>query len=346
MTAVVAAVIASLWAVAGFASFTLRAEWSDTLSAAAASASPAVAQVLMLLAPLMVVTVAAIAWYATRRALRPVKRVRIRAAQLMVADPSGRVEVPETGGEIAALAEVVNGTLARAQRAGDAQRRLVADAAHELRSPLAVLQAGLDVALAYPDRTDWRRTVVTAAEQVGRLTALTDDLLLMAQLDAGRGTPVPPSPVDVPATLIRLAGEAEVVGRDVRVSVLDPVPLLVLIDRTAFERIVRNLLDNAVRHAAAVVEVRAATGTRRLRVSVADDGPGIPGADQDRIFERFTRLGDARDRHRGGTGLGLAIARELAHRLGGTLVVAGSEASGATFTLDLPADALDESPGT
>ncbi|MFI5937945.1 sensor histidine kinase [Actinoplanes sp. NPDC051494] len=342
MAAVIAAVIAYLWAVAGFGSFRLRGDLADGLSDVTASAVPVVAQFLMALAPLAVVTVALVAWYATRRALRPVKRIRIRAAHLVSADPGGRVEVPNTGGEIAALAEVVNGTLARAQRAGDAQRRLVADAAHELRSPLAVLHAGLEVALAYPDRADWRQTVVTAAEQADRLTALTDDLLLMAQLDAGRGTPVPPSPVDVPTTLIRLATEAQIARRHVRVSVLDPEPLLVLIDRTSFERIARNLLDNAVRHAATVVEVRVGIGAGRLRISIADDGPGIPEADRERVFERFTRLGDARERHRGGTGLGLAIARELAHRLDGTLTVEDGRAPGATMSIDLPADVLDE----
>ncbi|MFI5934214.1 sensor histidine kinase [Actinoplanes sp. NPDC051494] len=315
------------------------------LAAPEQDASLAVAaldRVLIPAVPAVVVLSALVAWYATRRALRPVEVIRARTAQVTASNPGDRVTVPRAHDEIAALAVTINDTLARLQQAGEAQRRLVGDAAHELRSPLAVLQAGLDVALTYPDDADWPATVATAARQARRLTALADDLLVMARLDAGAAPGAAASAVDVPATVARVAGESAVLRDDVRVEHPDGRPLLVLLASASFERVLRNLLDNAVRHAAERVVIRVDSPAARLRISVSDDGPGIPAADRDRVFERFTRLDHARGRDDGGTGLGLAIARELARRLGGDLVLTDHPGPGATFVLDIPAEDLDE----
>ncbi|GAA3345664.1 HAMP domain-containing sensor histidine kinase [Amorphoplanes nipponensis] len=294
-------------------------------------------RVLLPAVPLAVAMVALTAWLATRRALRPVEAIRIRTAEVTATRLADRVTVPDTGDEIAALAVTINAMLARLERADAAQRRMVADAAHELRSPLAILRAGLEVAQAYPDRTDWPAAAATAVAQAQRLTALADDLLLLARLDAGTARPEPATDVDVVAVLARVADEI-VTPAGVVVSCPDSAPVRVRLTRLRLERILRNLLDNAVRHAAHRVEVRleaAAAGPARvrLRIEVRDDGPGIPYADRDRIFDRFTRLDAARDRHAGGTGLGLSLARELAARLDGTIEVVDEPPPGAAFVL-------------
>jgi signal transduction histidine kinase len=307
---------------------------------AADRAVATVDRVLLPAVPLAVALVALIAWVATRRALRPVESIRARTAEVTATRLADRVRVPATGDEIAALAVTINAMLDRLQRADEAQRRMVADAAHELRSPLAILRAGLEVAQAYPDRTDWPAAAATAVAQAQRLTGLADDLLVLARLDAGTAPPEPETDVDVAAVLARTAGET--VTRDgIVVTCRAEGPVPVRLARRAFERILRNLLDNAVRHAAHRVEVLldvapAGEARVRLRVEVRDDGPGIPPADRDRIFDRFTRLDTARDRHAGGTGLGLSLARELAARLGGTLEVADEPPPGAAFVLTMP----------
>ncbi|WIM95189.1 HAMP domain-containing sensor histidine kinase [Actinoplanes oblitus] len=308
---------------------------------AAGRATATVEWILLAAIPPAVGLVALNAWLATRRALRPVEAIRARTAAVTASSLADRVTVPPTGDEIAALAVTINAMLDRLQRADEAQRRMVSDAAHELRSPLAILRAGLEVAQAYPDRTDWPATAATAVAQAQRLTGLADDLLLLARLDADTAPAHPETDVDVVAVLTRMA--AETLTRDgLTTTCREHPPIRVRLARSPFERIVRNLLDNAVRHAGKRVEIRvdaspAGPGHVRLRVEVADDGPGIPPADRERIFDRFTRLDAARDRHAGGTGLGLSLARELAVRLGGTLEVADRPVPGATFVLTLTA---------
>ncbi|MEU8663310.1 sensor histidine kinase [Actinoplanes philippinensis] len=298
---------------------------------------------LLLAVPLAVALVALVAWLATRRALRPVEAIRARTAEVTASRLSDRVAVPATGDEIAALAVTINAMLERLERADRAQRRMVSDAAHELRSPLASLRAGLEVALAYPERTDWPATAASAVAQAQRLTALADDLLLLARLDAGTARAQPETEVELVALLTRIA--AETVTRDgVTVTCREHPPVRVRLGRSAVERIMRNLLDNAVRHAGGRVEIGvgvspADSGRVRLRVEVEDDGPGIAPADRERIFDRFTRLDAARDRDAGGTGLGLSLARELAAQLGGTLRVADRPLPGTTLVLTMTAAA-------
>ncbi|MFC1437171.1 HAMP domain-containing sensor histidine kinase [Streptacidiphilus sp. N1-10] len=301
----------------------------DTAAAADRVLIPAV--------PLGVLLVAAVAYLATRRALRPVEAIRARTAAVSANDPRERVEVPDTGDEIAALAVTINSTLQRLDEAAGTQRRFIADAAHELRSPLTVLLADLDVALAYPDRADWPAATAGAARQARRLQALTEDLLLLARLDAG----APPTPTDfdladLAASLVRGYTSAARAGAPrLTCSAAGPVP--VLADPRQMERLLRNLLDNALRYAASRVEVTVRPGQEpgQAVLEVADDGPGIAAADRDRVFDRFTRLADARDRDSGGTGLGLAIARDLAHSQHGRLELAPGDGPGARFVLYL-----------
>ncbi|MEU4657273.1 HAMP domain-containing sensor histidine kinase [Streptomyces sp. NPDC023723] len=278
--------------------------------------------------------IAAAAYFAVRVALRPVEAIRVLTASVTAGDPRERVTVPATGHEITALATTINTTLQRLDNAAAQQRRFVADAAHELRSPLTTLLASLEVALAYPDRTDWPAAATTAARQTRRLQALAEDLLLLARLDT-RTPAAGPGTVDLTALAARLAEQYPLTGRPLALTCDSTAPAPVHGDPDGYERLLRNLVDNAVRHAAHRVQITVRAEDGWVVLTVHDDGPGVPAEDAERVFERFVRLDDARSRDHGGTGLGLAIARDLAHRHQGTLTLA-PRTLGACFRLRVP----------
>jgi signal transduction histidine kinase len=281
--------------------------------------------------PAAVLFVAAVAWWAAGRALRPVERMRAELARITAADMSSRVPEPRTGDEIARLAVTMNATLDRLADAAERQRRFVADAAHELRSPLAGLRNTVEVAAAHGGAVD-PQVLRTSTE---RLQRLTEDLLMLARLE--RTAPATGRPVDVAAIAEELVGERRYrVPPDERFIVVAPEPAAVVGREEELARLLSNILDNASRYARKSVVVTVTKPEPGVvRVEVRDDGPGIPAADRERIFERFARVGEARDRGHGGAGLGLAIARDIAVRHGGRLEVADS-AGGACFVAELP----------
>ncbi|MGV4889935.1 sensor histidine kinase [Streptomyces viridosporus] len=287
------------------------------------------------------VLIAAAAYFTVRIALRPVEAIRALTASVTASDPRERVTVPATGHEITALATTINTTLQRLDDAAARQRRFVADAAHELRSPLTTLLASLEVALAYPERTDWPATATTAARQTRRLHSLAEDLLLLARLDT-RAPAADPETVDLTALASRLAEQYPLTERPLTLTCDSTAPAYARGNPDAYERLLRNLIDNAARHAAHRIQITVRNQDAWVVLTVHDDGPGVPTEDAERIFERFVRLDDARSRDRGGTGLGLAIARDLAHRHRGTLTLA-PRTLGACFELRVPrASAPDE----
>jgi signal transduction histidine kinase len=261
--------------------------------------------------PVLTVLFAAAIWVALGRALRPVERLRSAAAQVARAGGPGSLPEPGTDDEIGALARTLNEMLDRLEVAAGRQRAFVADAAHELRTPLAALGATLDVAREHPDAYARDELVADLAAETRRMQVLVDDLLLLARLGS---RPVPGTPVDL-AAVAREAAALAAAGRDpdrvVAVEVHGAGTARG--DAAALGRVVRNLVDNALRHAAGAVQVEVADGS----VVVVDDGPGIAAHDRERVFERFVRLDDARARPGGGSGLGLAIAREVAREHGG-----------------------------
>ncbi len=276
--------------------------------------------------PLLLLASTAGVWLTVGRTLRPVEQLRAGADAVTAADPSRRLPVPAAEDEVRRLAETLNGMLDRLEAGGARQRAFVADAAHELRSPLAALRTVLEVALVHPDPDGPEPTLRIALEEVLRMARLVDDLLLLARLDAG--VPRPVQEVDL-AEVVR-----EVVPPGV---VLDLVPAHVTGDRDALGRVVRNLVDNALRHASRTVAVTV-TGGDPVDLVVDDDGLGIPDQDRERVFDRFTRLDSPRTRDAGGTGLGLAIVRELVAAAGGTVTAEQSPAGGARLRVRLPAD--------
>ncbi|WP_344490862.1 sensor histidine kinase [Nonomuraea monospora] len=281
--------------------------------------------------PLVLVLIAILTWAVVSHALRPVGRVRAELAEITGQDLSRRVSVPPTGDEIADLAETTNDTLDRLERSAETQRRFVADASHELRSPISALRAQLEVAHDYPDETDWPATGARALAAADRLTGIIDELLMLAKLDAGALTPR--RVVD----LCRVAEEQIRRREGGRVPIfLDAcAPAPVLGSPVQLDRLLTNLLDNATRHTASRIDVEVAVRGDRVVVTVTDDGDGIAPEDRERVFERFTRLEDARAKDKGGSGLGLPLSREIATAHGGTLTVA-EHTPGARFVAVLP----------
>ncbi|CAA9309875.1 MAG: probable two-component sensor kinase, partial [uncultured Frankineae bacterium] len=279
--------------------------------------------------PLLLLASTAGVWLTVGRTLRPVEQLRAGAEAVTAADPSRRLPVPAAEDEVRRLAETLNGMLDRLEAGGARQRAFVADAAHELRSPLAALRTVLEVALVHPDPEGPEPTLRTASEEVLRMARLVDDLLLLARLDAGAS----PARGAGRAQRVDLAEVVRELVPDGVVLHLSPAP--VVADPDALVRVVRNLVDNAVRHAASTVTVTVSAG-EHVELLVDDDGPGIPEQERSRVFDRFHRLDSPRTRDAGGTGLGLAIVRELVAVAGGTVGVEESPAGGARLRVQLP----------
>ena len=264
--------------------------------------------------PLLLLALGAVGWRVVGAALRPVEELRAGAESITGRHAEDRLPVPETRDEINRLARTLNDMLDRLAAGRGRQRAFVADAAHELRSPLTNMRTELEVAKHLPDSTDWSALTDDLLADIDRLTRLVNDLLLLARADAA-------APVDR-AEPVELGVLLREVAERHRAA---PVPVEVAVDGSqwtmadpdAVRRAVDNLVDNAVRHARSRVRLGLSDGV----LTVVDDGPGIPEADRERVFDRFTRLDDARTRDGGGAGLGLAIVRELVRRQGGTVVL-------------------------
>jgi signal transduction histidine kinase len=288
----------------------------------------------------LLAALAAVAWRLVGATLRPVEALRAGAEKITGAGSNDTLPVPRSADEIRRLADTLNGMLDRLESSRRRQRAFVADAAHELRSPLASLRTQLDVAIVTGTEPD---TADLLAE-VDRLTELVDDLLLLARADDA----APPA-----REVVDLADLAQqVVARyaDARVPVtfvgMGTGVVSVEANPTALARVLANVVDNAVRYASTGVAVSigsAADGGAVL--GVTDDGPGIPAADRARVFERFTRLHDARDRNTGGSGLGLAIVGELVRQQGGSVTLddnsPGGDPPGLRVEVHLPSHRLD-----
>jgi signal transduction histidine kinase len=300
------------------------------LAAARDAVGTAVRAMLAGLPPLLAV-VAGVTWLVTRRALRPVEAVRAELAEITSSgDLARRVPVPEARDEIAGLAATTNATLAALEESVARQRGFVADASHELRSPIASLRTQLEVAAAHPELLD----VGGLVEDVLRLQRLAADLLLLARIDAGDRPPARPVAL---GGLVREELERRAAGDRITVQASIEADPRVMGVTGRLSRVVGNLLDNAQRHARSAVRLSVGEEAGTAVVRVADDGPGVPPADHERIFERFVRLDDARSRDEGGAGLGLAIARDLVLAHGGDLAVREAPGGGALFEVRLPA---------
>lgn len=264
-----------------------------------------------------------VAWLLVGRALRPVERIRSQVAAISGGDLRERVDEPPTDDEIGRLARTMNDMLARIQSAADRQAQFVSDASHELRSPLAALLTELEVARRRPSTADWPAVAAAAIDDGTRLQRIVEDLLLLARSDEDHLMPRPQA-VDLDELALAEGERVRSRGR-VAVDLHDVSAVRITGDPDLLRRLVRNLVENAERHAATTVRIGVAARGRWATVVVADDGPGIPVDKREWVFERFARLDDGRGRRSGGTGLGLAIAGEIARAHHGSVRIADSD---------------------
>lgn len=292
-----------------------------------------VRRVLLLILPPLLALLAVASWVLVGRALRPVEAIRAEVADISGRALDRRVPVPPRRDEIGRLASTMNQMLDRLQAASERQRKFVADASHELQSPIAALRTQLEVAIAQPATTDWAATSSDLLAESRHMERLVRDLLFLARSD-GEESVRRIEPVDLDDIVLeeatRLRSTAQV---GVDASGVSAAPLSG--NRDELTRLVRNLLENAEHHAESRVHIRLSAEGREIILMVEDDGPGVPPAERERIFQRFTRLDEARSRHNGGTGLGLAIVKEIAERHGGTVCVDNAD-PGARFAVRLP----------
>jgi signal transduction histidine kinase len=289
----------------------------------------AVGHALLVVYPVLLVSLTALAWWVVGRALSPVEHLR-QGAEEISASRVGRLPVPDGDDEVYRLAVTLNRMLDRLEAARARQRVFVADAAHELRSPIASLRTQLDVATHLGEPP----AVADLSAEVDRLGRLVDDLLLLARADEADPSLRRRQPVELSGLLDEVA--AGWAGARVPVTVTDQCPQWTMGDAVALRRVVDNLVANAVRHASGAVTLAVRRTADRVVLTVTDDGPGIPAPDRARVFDRFTRLDDARTRDAGGAGLGLAIVKELIRLHGGTVTL-GDAAPGLRVAVALPA---------
>ncbi len=281
--------------------------------------------------PALTIAVGLLAYLILGRALRPVHSIIQRTRCISDANLSDRVPVPNRRDEIAELATTMNDMLGRLDDAQRRQQRFVADASHELRSPIAASATQLEVALAHPEHADWTTTAATVLNEQKHLGDLVDDLLTLSRLE--EQGPGPTTHVDLSALV---ADELERPHRS-DVTAVSSGPVVVDGNRPHLARAIRNLVQNADRHARRQVTVETTTHDGRALVHVDDDGPGIPPDQRLRIFERFARLDEPRHRTDGGAGLGLAIVERVARLHDGSVRCTDAPTGGARLTIELPA---------
>jgi len=293
------------------------------------------ARSLSVVVPIVALLLAALIWWLVGRTLRPVEAIRAEVADIGGSGLHRRVPVPPGDDEIARLALTMNTMLERVDDAAQRQARFVADASHELRSPLTRIRSELEVDLASAEDADLGATHRSILQETLGLQRLLEDLLQLARTDAGAPPAASWSRVDLDDIVLGLARRLRA-DRGVAVDIAGVEAVQVIGREAQLARAVGNLADNAARHAARMVTLTLVERDHMAVLSVGDDGPGIPPEDRERMFERFTRLDDARTATTGGAGLGLAITRDIVERHGGTVTVDSDHHPGARFVVTLP----------
>jgi signal transduction histidine kinase len=284
-------------------------------------------------APIIIAVVAAATYWLVRRSLKSVDAIRNRVAEISTSDLAERVPVPTSRDEIAALAVTMNEMLSRIEAGHRAQQRFLGDASHELRSPLATIISGLEAAEVHPELLDAELAINTLLPEAQRMRTLIEDLLLLARADE--------QSLGLRKEQVLLGDLAEVEAnrapRDAGCLIHAEISAARFVgDPVAVSRVIRNLVDNAVRHAKSRVDIQVGSQGGSAVVTVSDDGPGIAETERARVFERFVRLDSDRARSGGGTGLGLAIVAEVVAAHGGTVTIDERPGGGTKMTVALP----------
>lgn len=286
--------------------------------------------------PLVVLAVALVAWFLAGRALRPVEAMRLEVENISATTLQRRVREPRSHDEVARLARTMNSMLGRLQSSRDHERQFLSDASHELRSPLASMRAQLETGSSMAGSSVAESMVAESMvegvkAEAARLAHIVDDLMDLAKADEA---PPATSQTDLDEVVLEevsaIAPTSAITIDTTNVSAARLVG-----DRQALSRLVRNLVDNATRHAATGVDVSLTNVDGVVTLTVDDDGDGVAEDDRERIFERFTRTDSSRSRDTGGVGLGLAVVRATAQRHGGDVRCEESPSGGARFTVTL-----------
>jgi signal transduction histidine kinase len=294
----------------------------------------ATATALAVAIPLLLACVGVTSWRLVGRSLRPVEAIRAQVEWITPDQLDRRVAEPPARDELGRLARTMNTMLDRLQRSHERQRRFVSDASHELRSPLAAIRTRVEVGLAHPDRTDWVALARAVHREGDRLDRLVDELLRLASASTAGAGHTAVAVVDLDEVVLDEVEALRARGAvDVDLAALSPVRLRGRPEQLRL--IVRNLLDNAERHAAARVAIGLAARGDAAELVVSNDGDPVPAAERERVFDPFHRLQPARDRASGGTGLGLAIVRDAVTAHGGRVWFADC-ADGAEAHVRLP----------
>ena len=276
-------------------------------------------------------------WVVGRQTLRPLTDMAMQATSITERDPSARLNAPNRNDELGRFAAAFNGLLDRLAAALHAQRQFMADASHELRTPVSVVRTTAQVTLARETRSedDYRESLTIVAEQSARLARLVDAMFLLSRAEA-QGIPLNREPLYLDDLVAECARALRVFAneRGIDVQTCGDAEVTLLGDNMLLRQMVGNLLENAIRHAKSGGTVGATVRRTDSAVTlrVTDDGVGIPPHEQERIFQRFVRL-DSRSH---GAGLGLPIARWIAEAHGGSLVLESSDARGSCFSVSLP----------
>jgi len=278
--------------------------------------------------PVLVALAAGLTFLATGRALQPVDAMTRRVEAITSARSGDRVPEPDTGDEINQLAVTMNGMLDRLETSAQSQRQFVSDVSHELRTPAAVIRAEIEAGLAEADN-DWPKTAESVLGEQVRLSGLVDDLLLLARMDEGGEA----HRVDI--DLDALVQDEAKRGWAHLVDVQAVEPVRIRGEERQVSRLVQNLVANANRHAVSSVEITLQNNGDQAVLLVDDDGVGVPANERERVFARFARLDESRERDGGGSGLGLAIVRQVAEAHGGSATITNSPLGGARVEVRL-----------
>jgi heavy metal sensor kinase len=299
-------------------------------------------EILAYVIPIALVLAGAGGWFLARQSLAPVASMADRARRIGVDDLSGRLPVANPRDELGRLGETFNDLLNRLEASLVQQRQFMADASHELRTPVATSRTAAAVALQQPhrDEQEYRRTLALIEQQTARLSRIVDDMFTLARADAG-SYPVRQVPMYLDEIIDEVVRAARVLAgtKSVSIEVASAESAAFTGDEELIRRLIGNLLDNAVRHAPAgtAVHVTLNHESARYLLSVTNLGEGIPPEIQPSIFERFVRGDAARTSAAGGAGLGLALARWIARAHGGDVMLVRSSPEGTAFTAILPA---------
>lgn len=312
--------------------------------------------------PVLLALAGTLIWLLVGRALRPVERIRSTVAGISHQHLDDRVEVPRTRDEVERLATTMNDMLTRLQSADAAQRRFVTDASHELRSPLATLTTGLEIAAADPSATTWYETSGMLQTQANRMGYLVEDLLTLAKIDDA-GLRFVMQDVDLDDLLLEELHRMRTVSHHAVHAHIEPARITA--DPHRVTQVIRNLLNNADRHAATTITMNLTTVPAQARtgagsplradgdgtrgqgsaiLTIDNDGDRIAEAQRERVFDRFVRLDESRTRESGGSGLGLAISKEIIRAHEGTILATESHGGWTRFQVILPLQAPSPSP--